>query len=203
MKDKAYDFKKYNRTLQMVLLEKTLLLSLLISFSAFCQNDTILKKNDTKSYPKSRQIIKNIEMKTKNLINNIPETQKSNSYSVIIDIIRKGSYKKYSYQMVNNHFEAMSFSLKKPPKTIVSKNLSPAEGEKFAQYIYSFPLEKLEDTYYNKNIKGNYHLEYNITIGDKHKGIYVYFYQQNDLAELYKRLSAFIPTDEKFNYFEY
>lgn len=141
-------------------------------------------------------------MKTKNLVNNIPETQKSNSYSVIIDIIRKGSYKKYSYQMVNNHFEAIRFSLNKPPKTIISKNLSPAEGENFAQYIYSFSLEKLEETYYNKNIKGSYHLEYTITIGDKHKGIYVYFYQQNDLAELYKRLSTFIPTDERFNYFK-
>lgn len=162
---------------------------------------TNLTTNNSKSYPENGQRIKNSEMKTKNLINKIPETQKNNSYSVIIDIIRKGSYKKYSYQMINNHFEAISFSLNKPPKTIVSKNLSTAEGEKFAQYIYSFPLETLEDTYYNKGIKGSYHLEYTITIGDKNKGIYVYFYQQSDLVELFKRLSGFVPTDERFNYF--
>lgn len=179
----------------MVLLKEILLLSLLLSFHACCQNNT-------KSYPENRQIIKNSEMKTKNLINNIPETQKSNSYSVIIDIVRKGSYKKHSYQMVNNHFEAISYSLNKPPKTIISKNLSPTEGEKFSQYIFSFPLEKLEDSYFNKNIKGSYHLEYNITIGDKHKDIYVYFYQQSDLAELYKRLIEFIPLDERFIYFK-
>lgn len=179
-----------------------LFLSLLVSINTCCQNYIVRKKNKTNSYSENQQINKNSEMKTKNLLNKIPEIQKCDSYLVIIDIIRKGSYKKYSYQLVNNHFEAISFSLKESPKTIISITLSPVEEKEFAQYINSFPLEKLEDTYYNKNIKGSYHLEYNITIGDKHKDIYVYFYQQNDLAELFKRLSKFVPTDKRFNYFK-
>jgi len=185
----------------MFLLKKILLLTLILSFNACCQNDTLIKNNDTKSHPVNQQKIKNSEMKAKDLNNNLSETQKSKSYSVIIEIIRKGSYKKYSYQMVNNHFEAISFSLNKPPKTIISKKLSTLESKKFEQFIYSFPLEKLEDNYYNKTIKGSYHLEFNITIGDMQKNISLYFYQQNDLAELYNRLSEFIPIDDRFSYF--
>lgn len=183
----------------MYLLRKILFLSLILSCFACGQTGSIFNKNETKSYPENQQMIKNSEMKSKDLIHK--EAQKSNSYSIIIDIIRKGTYKKYSYQMVNGHFEAISYSLDKPPKTIVSLDLSADEVEKFEKYISSFPIDELEHSYYNKTIKGSYHLLYNLKIGNTQKEIYLYFYQQNDLVELFKRLSAFIPIDDRFSYF--
>ena len=74
---------------------------------------------------------------------NFTETQqKSISYSVIIDIFRKGNYKKYSYQMINNNFEAIRFSVNKKPKIIISKSLKPDEAKNFEKYIYTFPIDK-------------------------------------------------------------
>ena len=103
--------------------------------------------------------------------------------------------------MENNRFEAVKFTVNKEIETIVAKNLSHDEAKEFEQYIYSFPLENLEDSYTNQGVKGSYHLIYHITIGEVSKSIYVYFKQQEDLVELYKRLSEYIPEHEKFLYY--
>ena len=133
--------------------------------------------------------------------NNSINLASSKPYSVVIDIFRKGTYKTYSYRMENNQFKAVKYRVNKEPETIASKDLSHDEAKEFEQYIYSFPLENLEDSYTNQEVKGSYHLIYHITIGDKSKSIYVYFKHQNDLLELYKRLGEFIPENEKFSYY--
>lgn len=125
----------------------------------------------------------------------------SKPYSVVIDIFRKGTYKTYSYRMENNQFKAVKYRVNKEPETIASKDLSHDEAKEFEQYIYSFPLDSLEDSYTNEAIRGSYHLKYHITIGDKSKSVFVYFKRQNDLVELYNRLSEFIPENEKFLYY--
>ncbi len=160
-------------------------LTLIVSSNVYTQNES-----------------KSTTMKTKNRINQIQKIQpENNSYSVVIDIFRKGKYKKYSYRLVNNDFEAIMFTLNSDPEVIICKILSPSEAKEFEQYMYSFPLDTLEDEYSNKDVRGEYHLEYAITIGEKHKNIYVYFKQQRDLVSLYKRLSHFIPEDAKFLYY--
>ena len=93
------------------------------------------------------------------------------------------------------------FTLNSDPKLIICKCLSLSEATEFEQYMYSFPLDTLEDEYINNDVRGEYHLEYHIKIGEKHKSIYVYFEQQKDLVALYKRLSEFVPADAKFLYY--
>ncbi len=162
-------------------------------------NEKILSISDKQE---NQHKIKNTAMKTKNSVNPIQKTQaENNAYSVIIDIFRKGKYKKYSYRLVNTNFEALMFTLNNDPKVIICKNLSPSEALEFEEFLYSFPLDTLEDEYINKDVRGEYHLEYHIKIGEKHKSIYVYFQQQKDLVALYKRLSQFIPVDAKFLYY--
>lgn len=126
----------------------------------------------------------------------------NNSYSVIIDIFRKGTYKVYSYRMENNKFEAIKFSINyKTPKTIISKRLTTDEAKEFEKYINSFPLDELNDSYRDENVRGEHHLTYHIIIGEKKKDINVYFESQPDLVELYNTLLNFVPVDERFYYY--
>lgn len=151
----------------------------------------------------NRQLINNKIAKISIPKNDNMELVSNNTnYSVIIDVFVKGTYKEYSYQLVNNKFKAIKYSLNnEPPKTIISRNLTAEEAKEFEQYINSFHLEKLESKYIDENVEGEHHLVYHIKIGKKQKSIYVYFKEQNDLIELYKRLNSFIPVNDRFYYY--
>ncbi len=175
-------------------IETTFVLFLIpiISLLAFNKVDG---NSNTKSF-------KLMNMNENNFKNEISQSNlDSNSYSVVIDIFRKTTYKKYSYRIVDNKFEAVKFVLNKQPEIFFSKKLSSEEAKEFEQYLRSFPLGKIKEEYINNGVKGEYHLEYDITIGEKHKSVLVYFEHQDDLVELYKRVSDFVPLKERILYY--
>lgn len=123
-------------------------------------------------------------------------------YAVTIEVYRKGTYKIYSLQLENDTLEVIKFSTtKKITETLASKTLSSEEAKAFADYIRSFPVDNLKDEYRNRQVKGEHHLKYHITVGDKHKDILVYFEEQDDLKLLYKKLMLMVPAPKRFWYY--
>lgn len=154
-----------------------------------------------KDIPENRNEINRTIQKFSHLIN-FPVMQENISYSVIIDIYTKGTYKVYSNRIVNGEFEAIKYSTNnEPPQTIVKKDLTRNQAKEFEDYILSFPIDSLRDKYIDNTVEGEHHLQYSITIGEKHKDIYVYFKEQKDLKLLYEKLNEFIPAKERFWYY--
>lgn len=133
------------------------------------------------------------------IIQNMTNQQK---YSVRIDVFTKGTYRIYLLQMIDGKFKAVKyFANNKPPEIISEKELSVREANEFENYILSFPVDSLEDKYLNDMVRGEHHLIFNISIGEKQKEVYVYFSEQKDLKLLYQKMNAYVPENRRFWYY--
>ena len=123
-------------------------------------------------------------------------------YALIIDIFRKGNYKIFSIQLLNREFKAIRYSaVDESSETLESKTLSPEEAKNIEYIISETFLDSLNHEYINKGVKGEYHLVYHISKGEKQKEIYVYYEEQQDLRKLYKRLMMLVPEGFRIWYY--
>lgn len=125
------------------------------------------------------------------------------NYSVTIEIFRKGTYKIYSLQLKNGKFEAVKYTTNddEPQIFLANKILSIEEAKDFKNFILEFPIDSLQKEYVNNMVKGEHHLIFKIKIDEKFKEIYVYFEEQQDLKELYKRIIELLPVEKRFWYY--
>jgi len=127
----------------------------------------------------------------------ITYAQKSMKYDIERTDYTKGTYKIFAFKLRNDSIHVTKFSTNNlPEKLLYSDVLNEKQKSELYSILKSIDLQKMKTEYINKNVEGEVHLVYNITINEKFKSIYVYFVNETNLKKLDDFIYGLLPLNQ-------
>lgn len=85
----------------------------------------------------------------------------------------------------------------RPPREVYSRKLNGRERRRWREFLTSFPLDELEDTYEDLWIVDGLHVYFTCRLGEEEKEIALRNTRQDNLFELCDEIDKFLPEDMK------
>jgi len=109
----------------------------------------------------------------------------------------KGTYIIFTYELRNDSIFATRYSTNnQDPKLVYSNVLSSNQKNKLQNILNNFDLQNTNEKYVDETVEGEGHSEYDITIGNTTKHIFVYFVEVPILTKLNNFIYEILPEDK-------